>query len=234
MEFALDVASAERIAPRRDVQAVCPSCRAPVTPKMGAIVVHHWAHDSREDCDSWSEGETLWHRNWKSLFPPDSREVVLGPHRADVRLPSGTVVEFQTKALSPEEFAERETFYGPMVWVFNAEEPFREGRLRLHEDLYETYTEVHGVTHVALNTLFSWAFSWKSIWTAKRPKFLDIGDGRLLWVRAPSERSEQAGSAVIIDRATFVRHMDHTPGARSCFLNAPGPECRVVWMGGCL
>lgn len=44
----------------------------------------------------------------------------MGLHRADVRTPSGTVVEFQHSPITLETIQERETFYGDLMWVFDA------------------------------------------------------------------------------------------------------------------
>lgn len=219
-----------RVLPSKSARASCPCCDAPVIAKCGEIVSHHWAHESAEDCDHWHSWETDWHRGWKMRFPEGCREIVMGErrqHRADVRLPSGAVVEFQSKGLSPEEFEERERFYGVMSWIFDASEPFSEGRIRLRENASREHSNEHGVTHIAPNTLFAWASSWRSIWHASQPKYLDLGDGRVLWVRAPSERADEWGSAVVLDAETVVRHLSHTPGSKGCHLLRPSPLCNI-------
>lgn len=113
-----------RVQAAKGLAAACPCCQSEVIAKCGSVVVHHWAHKSLKDCDSWSEGETEWHRAWKERFPEECREVVMGCHRADVRLPDRDgvvrVIEFQHSPISVEEAAEREAFYGPgLVWVFD-------------------------------------------------------------------------------------------------------------------
>ena len=92
--------------------------------KCGPRVLHHWAHDRRRDCDPWWETETEWHRAWKALFPPECREfhhlASDGEiHRADVRTPTGIVVEFQHSAMSDSERQAREAFYGNLAWVID-------------------------------------------------------------------------------------------------------------------
>jgi competence protein CoiA len=71
----------------------CPMCSGELVAKCGEINAWHWAHKSLEDCDTWSEGETQWHLDWKSFFPPQYTEVTVTKdgikHRADVRLNSG-------------------------------------------------------------------------------------------------------------------------------------------------
>lgn len=38
--------------------------------KKADLIIH------AEDCDNWSEGETEWHKEWKSYWPIQNREVV--------------------------------------------------------------------------------------------------------------------------------------------------------------
>lgn len=118
MQYALDT-DGRKVEALKGLEATCPACRAPVTPKCGKIKVHHWAHSIGLECDCWFEPETEWHRNWKALFKPESVEVVLGPDRADIY--NGiTVVELQNSAIPPAEIALREKFYKNMIWIVNA------------------------------------------------------------------------------------------------------------------
>lgn len=57
--------------------AICPLCKKDVIAKCGNIKVWHWAHKNNKDCDSWSDGETEWHLNWKSNFPKECQEVII-------------------------------------------------------------------------------------------------------------------------------------------------------------
>jgi competence protein CoiA len=107
----------------------CPQCQGEVIAKCGDIKVWHWAHMAR-DCDPWSEPETAWHLGWKARYPEACREVVMGPHRADVRLPDGTVIEFQHSSISEDEIREREAFYGRMIWVIDGSPFVRNFQLR--------------------------------------------------------------------------------------------------------
>jgi hypothetical protein len=64
---------------------------------------------------------TAWHWGWQLAVPPERREVVMEPHRADMVTSSGGVVEVQHSAISPAVIAEREAFYGErMAWIFDA------------------------------------------------------------------------------------------------------------------
>lgn len=92
--------------------------------KCGKIKTHHRAHETREDCDSWSESVGPWHLEWQSLVNDLFVEVTIGSHRADVVGNTNVVVELQHSSISPDEIAERESFYGNMIWVFDATERF--------------------------------------------------------------------------------------------------------------
>lgn len=116
----------------------CPDCQAQMIPKCGTIMTPHWAHKTLIDCDTWSEGETEWHREWKGHFKEEDVEVSITKdgkrHRADVHLtsPIGKVrtIEFQHSSISAEEIEAREAFYGKneMMWVFDAKDAYRSKR----------------------------------------------------------------------------------------------------------
>lgn len=102
------------------IRSQCPLCHELVIPKCGEIKIWHWAHKSIADCDQWSEPETEWHKAMKEIFPPNRREVVIPPHRADARTAKGLVLEFQHSPISPATIRDREEFYGHMLWVLDA------------------------------------------------------------------------------------------------------------------
>lgn len=122
----------EKVTATSGDRAKCHCCGGELVAKCGSIVSHHWAHLSK-DCDPWSEPETEWHRRWKSLFPKNSCEVVIGRHRADVKV-GGTVIEFQKSSISPEEIKKREDHYGKMVWVLDGSGFCERFRLRRQLD----------------------------------------------------------------------------------------------------
>lgn len=150
-------------------RAMCPLCQRRVIAKVGELVCPHWAHESLEDCDAWSEGETPWHQEWKERFPVQYREVVMGAHRADIRLPEGLVIEFQHSGIAPAEMREREAFYRRMAWVFDTRESYQQERLQLKDRR----------THVS----FSWKRARRIIIAASQPVFLDLGASGLVEVR---------------------------------------------------
>ncbi len=120
MQYA-STTSGDRIVATKDKEGFCPGCSSKLQPKalISKHVVPHWAHKAG-DCDPWYEPESEWHRTWKERWPVECREVVMGPHRADVRMRDGTVLELQKSPISSEEIAEREQFYGNMLWLLDA------------------------------------------------------------------------------------------------------------------
>jgi competence protein CoiA len=106
---------------------ICCLCGSPTISKCGTSKVWHWAHKSLENCDSWWENETLWHRLWKSYFNKDNQEVIhfdentREKHIADIKTNNGTVIEIQNSPMSEDELRSRENFYGKMFWIVNGE-----------------------------------------------------------------------------------------------------------------
>lgn len=120
------------LAPSKTVDGFCPGCRDKLIAKCGETNAHHWAHTSA-DCDPWHENEGPWHRRWKSCAKPEHTEVVLGPHRADIRRGQLTI-ELQHSPMAAEEVRERDNFYnahGQILWLLDGTEAnievFREG-----------------------------------------------------------------------------------------------------------
>lgn len=120
MQIAL--VNGQRTTPTPGLTGTCPNCGAAMIAKCGPLRVFHWAHRSGKHCDSWSERETEWHRNWKNMFPSHWQEIPrldqFGErHIADVLTEHGLVIEFQHSYLTLEERLARETFYGSMLWI---------------------------------------------------------------------------------------------------------------------
>lgn len=107
-------------------RGVCPMCNAITVAKCGPRNIHHWAHD-KKNCDPWWENETEWHRNWKNLFPIESREVTHFAdngevHRADIKTQSGIIIEIQHSSITDKERLSRELFYKNLVWIIDGRE----------------------------------------------------------------------------------------------------------------
>jgi len=112
----------ERVEAFSGGRGLCPTCGSDVIAKRGPRVLHHWAHHRPRDCDPWWENETPWHREWKNLFPIECREVSHTAddgeiHRADIKTPTGIVIEVQHSQMSDAERESREQFYENLVWV---------------------------------------------------------------------------------------------------------------------
>jgi competence protein CoiA len=111
--------------PSKGLRGLCISCSNEVVAKCGNMKVHHWAHKSIKDCDSWYEPETEWHRHWKNEFPEEFREISFtNPttseiHRADIQNSSGVTIEFQNSPITMDELSSRESFYPKLIWVVN-------------------------------------------------------------------------------------------------------------------
>jgi hypothetical protein len=115
----------DRKPPAPRLEGICPSCRTPVTPKCGNVKTWHWAHKNVGECDPWAESLTEWHLAWQRGLLNSAVEVVMENHRADIVGNNSTVVELQHSPIKAEDIAARETFYGNMVWLFDATERFR-------------------------------------------------------------------------------------------------------------
>jgi competence protein CoiA len=120
----LAIVNGERQRARPKLSGNCPICGDRMVSKCGTKILWHWAHYGRKHCDPWWENETEWHRSWKACFPEEWREQVHfdekgEKHIADVKTPSGTVLEFQNSAMPAQELAVREHFYGKLLWIVN-------------------------------------------------------------------------------------------------------------------
>lgn len=169
-----------RITATPNQKAFCPQCEGNVISKCGDIKVWHWAHEV-SDCDPWSEGETLWHREWKERFPEECREVTMRSsedapacHRADIKTDTH-VVEFQHSSISGDEIREREAFYhlcegNEMAWVIDV--------LEYHEniELRHRYSDKRSAS-------FRWKWPRKSWWASEYADiYLDNHNGLLFQV----------------------------------------------------
>lgn len=195
MQYAIRDGARVRAEPATN--ALCPVCHGAVMSKCGVINVWHWAHKSRSDCDSWSEGESAWHLNWKERFPTQWREVVVGRHRADVKSPR-TVIELQASSISPAEIEEREEFYGDMVWVIDAE--------KFDLDLRKNETHVS----------FRWKHPRKTWWYAEKQLYFDLGD-KLLRIYKLYSGVPCGGWGKFVAYEEFVsQHSKPKPGQHLC------------------
>ncbi|MCC8628049.1 hypothetical protein [Xanthomonas vesicatoria] len=108
------------------LKGACQACAGDMVSKCGRFVRWHWAHLPGTECgDQWSDPETAWHRGWKDRFPVDWQEVpcfdtdLTECHIADVKTPSGLVIEFQRSSIHPDEVLARERFHRSMIWIID-------------------------------------------------------------------------------------------------------------------
>lgn len=195
--------------PTPGARSRCPACDGPVLAKCGRIVTWHWAHVAK-DCDPWAEPETQWHVDWKSRYPLESREVVIGRHRADVHF-DGRTIEFQNSRISRDEIREREEFYGKgLVWVVNGKS--FEDRFEIRSKRRNGYGDY-------------WTFRWKhahSSWFGfTRNLFIDFCDKDvgewsefnpyvsrergLFWVRLLGNSFPCGGWGLWMSRESFIK-----------------------------
>ncbi|NVO10268.1 MAG: hypothetical protein HXX16_09935 [Bacteroidales bacterium] len=114
-----------KVRPRKGDKAICPFCFEKVIAVCGDINIHHWRHEAINNCDSWKEPETEWHRDWKQKFPKEWQEYIIEKnnekHIADIRTNSGLILELQNSSISNLTIQIRENFYQNMVWLINAD-----------------------------------------------------------------------------------------------------------------
>lgn len=251
MEWALVDGSRQLATPR--AVGACPTCGAKLLAKCGRVYAWHWAHEAR-DCDPWAEPEGKWHRGWKQLFPAEWREVVIGPHRADLRVPGG-VIELQHSAISADEIETRERFYGRMVWVVDAQhwnlEPHHDWRLRefyknksqpdvpryewlSNGQTQETqpwiaYGKERDAVFASHNTTpephFRWLWPRKSWLAAKRKVYLDCGGDELFLIK----RAYADGRYLVTRRISKQRFIAGMLGAKQRDLSQSATHPSQIW-----
>jgi hypothetical protein len=194
-------------------------CKEKLIPKCGRIVTHHWAHRGA-DGDSWREPETEWHRYWKRLVPPEYSEVTIERngtrHRADIATKSGIVIELQHSPLAVDEIAEREAFYGKMIWLFDVR------TCRPTHDVNGTVIPSHA-KEIRLRLrpkegkegfhTFRWVHPRRSIAYAQLQTYLDVGSGEIFKLEWMSKDTPCGGKGILKPRETFESWLRRQCGA---------------------
>jgi hypothetical protein len=147
------------IEPSPKAQGTCSLCKLPLIPKCGPINIWHWSRRAG-DCDPWNEGETDWHRGWKKRADRAWCEVVMPPHRADIRRADGLVIELQYSSISADDIAAREAVYGNMWWLFHRDRFGKNARFFLEND---------GTIHMP------WLNGSRTLPRVTKPMFCDLG-----------------------------------------------------------
>lgn len=190
MFYAVDRAG-NRCEPSPGASAVCPSCGARMVAKCGQLVEHHWAHYRTADCDDWSGRDSGWRHEWVSAAREENREVVVNGRRADLLMPDGIVVVLQQGSLAAEMVAAKEVHFDRMVWLLDEREAYAKGNMLFR----------HGKTREY--TTFRWKRARRSASYCKKPVFLDLGEGLVLWLKEIYPDSPVGGWGYFIDRQAF-------------------------------
>ncbi len=204
----------QRVLPFPKGRGSCSCCGGALIAKCGKIVTNHWAHESKDDCDTWSEPIGPWHLWWQGLVGADFVEVARGQHRADIVGNGGVVVELQHSSISPDDIAAREAYYGDMVWLFDATERFA----------YANQGE---------RTFFSFGKT-KHLELCQKPVFLDFGFDVLEVERFSSAVTMLSGFGVARSREWFTEQYLSgclLPGNRASEFYVPKGGGTDPWSG---
>jgi competence protein CoiA len=145
--------------------AKCPNCNS----EMGSYISsfnedNHWFHRPGSVCIGEKEPKTEWHFDNQNLFQDyDLEKTFLKggiSKRADVMINDNLVIEFQHSSITEDEILQRNQHYGKVVWVFDANEPYTNERLKIWE-----------------SGEFEWIKPRKTIISSNMPVFLSIGTG---------------------------------------------------------
>src|SRR5690606_39053089 len=101
-------------------------------------------------CDTWSEGETEWHREWKNKFDVNQQEIIQydpesgEKHIADVYIESkNLVIEFQHSPIGSDEIKARESFYKKMIWIVDLQ-PYK-SNISFRKDIGDAFNDCKAV-----------------------------------------------------------------------------------------
>lgn len=163
-----------RTKPEKGLSGLCPQCRTEVISKCGEVMAHHWAHKTLRECDTWAEGETQWHIDWKSRFEPKFLEVTIRKgdkvHRADVKFDHGLVLEIQNSPIKVNEIKKRNYFYQNIAWIINGQRLSRD--LDIMNDLIKSKESIREPISISSKNL-----GFKKTWSQiEKPVLIDFGD----------------------------------------------------------
>lgn len=189
----------KRISPTKGARGVCPGCKGEMLAKCGELTVHHWAHVSSKDCDSWTDHRmSPWHIAWQDCFPKECQEVWVGEnneHRADVK-GQHKILEVQKSPISAEKIREREEFYGDMAWMLCGED---------FENRFVLGQELNGRKKGSIDFLFTWKSMRASWLSARKPIYIHFKKGIGLVSRLFSNGT---GRIKFVSMEHFAREID--------------------------
>jgi competence protein CoiA len=200
----------ERCEAQPGLYGQCRVCGQPTVAKCGKVKIWHWAHKSKQACDSWKENETEWHRNWKNYFPDHWQEHIHiaesgEKHIADVKTIKDWVIEFQHSYIKPEEREIRSNFYKKMVWVVNGARRKRD-KSKFFESLQEVTTVSNPDSPVRriFKVLWDDCALFRDWLNCPAPIFFDFDkEDPVLWCLFPQDSN---GKAYVLEflRAGFI------------------------------
>jgi hypothetical protein len=190
----------DKIKALKGLKSFCPLCNGELTPKCGDVNIWHWAHKHKSfDCDI--KPETEWHREWKSYFTSENCEVVIkknGVKKIADFVFNNIVFEFQHSPISPKEIKLRESFYGNMIWIFDAIEPYSYGRLLIRPK--ENYVT------------FRWKHAKRTLGFCSKRIFLDIGYNELIEIKKIYTEAPVGGWGKVFKKHDIIEKL----GGKSC------------------
>lgn len=160
----------------------CPQCRNFLIIKnKGFINKHHFAHKGTVDCDSWAHQMSDWHLNWQKQFDENYREIIIGCHRADIKI-NNIIVEFQQSPLSSTDMLERINYYTKhnnyLFFLFDLREPYK--KERIYPCTYRFTKKDHWWKNPR-NSIIPPRYPGLS--TKKYDLFFQLTDNEILWVK---------------------------------------------------
>jgi hypothetical protein len=212
----------EKILASPKMTGICPSCNNKVISKCGEKNIWHWAHENLRNCDSWSEGETEWHMNWKLAFGKEHCEIPIikeTKHIADIKTVKHVIIELQNSPIPSTVIRIRETFYGEkMIWIvngFNFKLNFRlypsdtyivkkRSWLGTYNKLVKFQDENYDEKNKENNRNFTWDNPRRSWDCVTRNVFIDFGDETLFWIK--EGMGSKCGSGRIVSKESFLKH----------------------------
>lgn len=131
----------------------CPACKNELMQKRGDMRTHHFAHypskdEKQNNCPlRYYSGITQWHFDWLNRFNKENIEIILENDNqrfvADVLI-NNTVIEFQHKNLTIEQFRERNNFYTSLgykiIWIFDLIDEYQSNKI-INDPYYNNENE---------------------------------------------------------------------------------------------
>lgn len=194
-----------------NAKGTCPLCAGKVFSKCGEVNVWHWAHFNNENCDSWYEPESFWHKHWKMTFGKENSEIGIlkdgKRHIADILTNEKVIIELQNSLIPKQVIREREDFYGErMLWLINGNDFKAKFQITDNDKNLQSINRHFEIIPESKSTekqkYFYWQYARKSWGDVKRPVFIDFGENTLFWVRKGMGSS--SGNGIYVSKEDFI------------------------------